>query len=202
MTEAPATILYASAKPEQSKAVSGVRRAVNKWLERIGPKGVENHFIKAHENILATLDSDQRKKIFAKELNSWRKIGKIAGVAATVIDAGLVGFGVSLTGRRWNDYYWSVDRYEQIEKKLTDWSKSKPLLNPAVTFLKELLPDMQRGGMVSKRLKYVTHGLASASSLGSLGILVTSGPGHWLAHLAASATETVGKMKAKSPSKK
>lgn len=48
MTESPTAVFYGSAKAEiprvpkqESKIVTGVRKAVDSWLERIGPKNVE-----------------------------------------------------------------------------------------------------------------------------------------------------------------
>lgn len=214
MSETPSPVFFAEAKPEQSKAVSGVRRAVDKWLERIGPKSVENHFIEAHKNILATLDSNQRKEVFAKEAEKWQKAGKRWGIAATVIDTALIGAGAGLSFIGLRNPQVGAGIYVDIGKALM----SRPQ-NRTTTFLLNLLvfparniPIFDKVELRNGKLIDVGVGvnnntilgfdklgrtMAIAPALASLGILVGSGPGHWLAHLTAGGKEQIGKMKAR-----
>ena len=139
----PTAVMYGSAKPEQmaspkpeqSKAVSGVRRAVDKWLERIGPKSIENHFVKAHENVLAALNSDQRKEVFANEAETWRKTGKIIGVTATVVDTALIGAGAGLSFLGWNHLEIGANLYADLMVKVVEILA--PLDNPVADMVLE-----------------------------------------------------------------
>lgn len=220
MTEhAPSPVFYASAKPEQvipptpeqPKAVSGVRKAVDKWLDRIGTKNVEKHFIKAHENILATLDSDQRKEVFAKEAEKWKKTGKKWGIAATAIDATLIGLGAGLSFIGWNKPDIGANLYADLSLNLafrlaphTD----KPFVSPVLRFLLKPFEaagiDFSSGSGIVDRVTlkddyhtYIGRTVNMAPAMASLGILIGSGPGHWLAHLAAGSKEKAGIMRAK-----
>lgn len=219
MTETPSPVFYASAKPEQQaatkpeqpKAVSGVRRAVDRWLDRIGPKNIENHFIKAHENVLATLDSDQRKEVFAREAEKWQKAGKRWGIAATVIDSALIGAGAGLSFIGWNKPEIGANLYSDISVGLIQKllpHQEKPFVSPVISFL--LKPfratgvDFTSGTPVVDTIalqedyhQYIGRTINMAPAVASLGILIGSGPGHWLAHLAAGGKEHVGKMRAK-----
>lgn len=219
MTEAsPSPVFYGSAKAEQvnvpkkeSKVVSGVRKAVDSWLERIGPKGIEKHFVKAHENVLATLNSDQRKEVFAKEAEKWRKQGKILGIAATTIDAMLIGAGAGLSFIGWNKPEIGANLYADLSLNLafrlaphTD----KPFVSPVLQFLLKPFEavgiDFTSGSGIVDRVPmkddyhtYIGRSVNMAPAMASLGILMGSGPGHWLAHLAAGGKEHFGKMKAR-----
>ena len=221
MTEnAPSPVFYASAKPEtpktpqkeDSKLVKGVKNTLNKWWERVGPKSVENHFVKAHENILASLDSTQRKEVFGKEIERWRKTGKVLGIAATVIDTGLagVGFGLSVIGLR--NPTQIADTYEKnainiVNQMYPDYKipqdnlkiGAKILLSPfdLVDTVTEEATYITAVGFTDKRRDIVGKSLSSIPSIGSVGILLGSGPGHWLAHLAAGGKEKAGIIKAK-----
>lgn len=94
MTELAGNMEYiGTGRPEVVKeahpAVKAVKGTLAGWWERVGPGSVEDHFIKAHENILSTLNADQRKEVFAREAENWRKTGKALGIAATVVDTAL-----------------------------------------------------------------------------------------------------------------
>jgi hypothetical protein len=215
MTEAPSPIFYATARPEarkpESKVVTGVKKALNSWWERIGPKGVEDHFVKAHENVLATLDSEQRKEVFAKELESWRKTGKVFGVAATVIDTSLASLGGFIAFRGWTNLEKAADVYTDSANWLTKITKDTPfemiqkvLVLPydevARSYAKrsdDWKIHITGVSFTDKRAAQVGKAISTIPAIGSLGILLTSGPGHWLAHLAAGGKEQIGKMKAK-----
>jgi len=205
--------MYGSAKAEQTKApkkeskiVSGVKKAVDSWLERVGPKSVEKHFIKAHENVLATLNSDQRKEVFAKEADAWRKQGKILGIAATVIDVGLAGFGGFFSYKRLVHLESNSDvlaRYYQLKDHVNQRKDKNVILKPLSTLFSLITPDIDRKQPFISPAEYrMINALVSLPAVGSIGILVGSGPGHWLAHLAAGGAEQIGKMKAKSLNKK
>ncbi len=219
MTESsPTAIFYGSAKAEnvnipkkESKIVTSVRKAVDSWLERVGPKSVEKHFIKAHENVLATLNSDQRKEVFAKEADVWRKQGKILGITATAIDAMLIGTGAGLSFIGWNKPDIGANLYADLSLNLafrlaphTD----KPFVSPVLQFLLKPFTatgiDFSSGSGIVDRVAlqddyhtYIGRTVNMAPAMASLGILLGSGPGHWLAHLAAGGKEQFGKMKAR-----
>lgn len=212
MTEAPSPVFYASAKPEQmaspkpekSKAVSGVRKALDKWLERIGPKSVENHFVKAHENVLATLNSDQRKEVFAKEAEKWQKSGKKWGVTATAFDATLIGLGAGLSfiGLRnpqigANIYISCVDELSRLYNE--DKTKHSPVNNLLMDLLsKPIDPSItEKTTLFPEATSFIGRSIAIEPAIAALGALIFSGPGHLLAHLAAGSAEQVGKMKAR-----
>lgn len=221
MTESsPTAVFYGSAKAEQvnppkkeSKFVSGVRKAIESWIERIGPKSVEKHFVKAHENVLATLNSDQRKEVFAKEAEKWRKWGKTIGITATVVDTGLsaLGFGLAFTGIKNPNI--GAQIYLDIVKKsfalsLADNPNMTPgavlsLINnkyidtPGITdstTTTEFINGLQLNPATMRerglQMAFIP-GIASITS--TLGI----GPAHMLAHIAGFSAEQVGKMKAR-----
>lgn len=209
MTEAPSPVFFAQAKPEhitppkpeQSKTVSGVRKAVDKWLERIGPKSVENHFVKAHENILATLDNDQRKETYKQTAEKWRKTGKIIGFASTIFDFGLAGFGTVLTtnGLR-NPHGVEILFSRTIIDRLRNYRLTQPITQVYDSIF-TLRPGMQAAiaerDILRDRSRNVGNIVSLLPALGSLGIILGAGPTHGLAHLIASSAESIGKMKAR-----
>lgn|GEM_PF-2907545 len=188
-----------------------MKKAVDSWLERVGPKSVENHFVKAHEKVLATLNSDQRKEVFAKEAEKWRKQGRLLGIAATTIDAMLIGAGAGLSFIGWNKPEIGANLYADLSLNLafrlaphTD----KPFVSPVLQFLLKPFEaagiDFTNGSGIVDRIAmkddyhtYIGRSVNMAPAMASLGILMGSGPGHWLAHLAAGGKEQFGKMKAR-----
>lgn len=220
MTEhAPSPVFYASAKPEQvipttpeqPKAVSGVRKAVDKWLDRIGTKNVEKHFVEAHERVLATLDSNQRKEVFAQEADKWQKAGKRWGIAATVIDTALIGAGAGLAFMGWQKPEIGANLYTTFAGKIIDRLLPHQGNFAADSALSFMLKPFQASGMRVEENAWIVDKITltdeSADKIGktigispaiaSLGILFGSGPGHWLAHLAAGGKEKTGMMRAK-----
>lgn len=222
MTESPTAVFYGSAKAEaapplkqESKIVRGVKNAVGKWLDRIGPKNVEKHFIKAHERVLATLNSDQRKEVFAKEVVKWQKQGKVLGITATVIDAALAGLGGYFAFRGWTNLSGAADIYTHGANWIARNTNNIPVLNQLPRLLQLPYDSVARShasapdfdvkidalNFSEERAQQVGSVMSAIPTIGSLGILITSGPGHWLAHLAAGGKEQFGKMKAKSINK-
>lgn len=220
-TMSPTAVMYGSGKPEQpaapkpekSNAVSGVRKAVDAWLDRIGTKNVEKHFVEAHERILATLDSDQRKEVFAKDAERWRKTGKALGIAATVIDTGLsaYGFGLSFFGLSHPERGAQV--YEDIIKRSLELrAQDNPNIvpgaliarvNPRHFDIPEIKDDTNildiinnltlkstavRG--IGTKIALIPGALSSISVLGM-------GPVHALSHMAAFGAEQIGKIQAR-----
>lgn len=209
MTETPSPVFYATAKSEQpkplqkedSKLVAGVKNAVNKWLERIGPKSIENHFIKAHEKVLSTLNSDQRKEVFAKEAEKWQTAGKRWGVAATVIDTSLMSIGAGLAFAGMQNPEIGTGLYSVFTTYLVNRAPQNPIFHAAYDILMKPIDAGRQGDdylrVKQNKINSVGRTVAAVPILASLGILVGSGPGHWLAHLAAGGKEQIGKMKAR-----
>lgn len=211
MTEAPSPVFFAQAKPEhitppkpeQSKTVSGVRKAVDKWLERIGPKGVENHFVKAHENVLATLSTDQRKEVFAQEAEKWQKAGRRWGIAATIIDGSLAGLGIGLTVLGLRNPRMALAQAGALPGLLIPRDRQNNYRVWLANTLGKIVPHVDPSNNEIFReanknaLKKSGKFVAITPAIASLGILIGSGPGHWLAHLAAGGMEQIGKMKAR-----
>lgn len=211
MTESPTAVFYGSAKAEaapplkqESKIVRGIKNVVGTWLDRIGPKNVEKHFIEAHERVLATLDSDQRKEVFTREAEKWQKAGKRWGVAATVIDSALiaVGAGFAFVGIRNPNICASL--YENVVTKT--FHEGVPQDNVGYWFYKQIIDTASRLGGFPKNNEFrldedirtqAGRFFGGMSVIPSLGILIGSGPGHWLAHLTAGGKEQFGKMKAR-----
>jgi len=221
MTESsPTAVFYGSANAEQPKApkqesaiVRGVRKAVDSWLERIGPKSVEKHFVKAHEKVLETLNSEQRKEVFAKEADKWRKWGKALGVTATVVDSGLsiFGFGLSFFGmshpEKSAQIYLDIIK-RSLELKLND----NPNMTPAAVLdrinanhfdIPIIQDNTTTAGLINDlQLKDTSLrgiGIKTALMPGIFSTISTFGigPGHALVHIAASGAEAIGKMKAR-----
>lgn len=210
MTESsPTPIFYGSAKAEQakipkkeSKIVTRVKKAVDSWLERIGPKSVENHFVEAHERVLATLNSDQRIEVFTKEADKWRKQGKILGIAATTVDAMLISAGIGLTylGLRKPSEAagLAMNTVTRLGYKINNPQLGTLFANKILGF--NPLADMQvtlSFNEVKQLTEMYGKKLSLLPSIASAGIIFGSGPGHWLAHLAAGGKEQFGKMKAR-----
>lgn len=200
--------------PEQGKephpAVKAVKGALAGWWERVGPGSVEDHFIKAHENILATLNADQRKEVFAREAENWRKTGKALGIAATVVDTALLGAGAGLAFIGWKNPDVGANLYTSFAGKIIDRLIPLQRNSIAESALSFMLKPFQASGMRVENDQWIVDKITltdqSADKIGksigvspaivSLGILFGSGPGHWLAHLAVNAQENVGKAKA------
>lgn len=215
MTELGGNMEYIGiGRPEAAKeahpAVKTVKGALAGWWERVGPGSVEHHLIKAHENILTTLNADQRKEVFAREAENWRKTGKALGIAATVVDTALLGAGAGLAFIGWKNPDVGANLYTSFAGKIID--RLIPLQGNSIakSALSFMLKPFEATGMRVEDDSWIIDRIAltdqSADKIGksigvspavvSLGILFGSGPGHWLAHLAVNAQENVGKAKA------
>lgn len=211
-------VFYGSAKAEQAKTpkkestiVSGVKKALNSWLERVGPKSVENHFVKAHQNILNTLTDEQRKKTYEQSVDKWKRAGKIVGISATVLDASLATIGAYLTIKGWQNPMGIMEGAHRTISTLTNQNASPKAHRLGWTIQQgyELLyghpppgtgvhlQDNLLGLVLTTRDDIVNKSLASAPGLITLQTAAGFGPSKILAHIAASGAETVGKMKAK-----
>lgn len=212
--------MYGSGKPEQttppkkeeSKLVRGVKKALNNWLDRIGPKGIENHFVKAHENILKTLNNEERIKTYEQAGTKWKKWGKALGITATVLDAGLAGLGIGIT-RNWignpdvgRKTVELIDLSTRNPKDVFDAHPS-PLRQKYLQLATNIFP----GGVVPNNLfdnmTAITDEHHFASRVGTITALIPGfatlfpifggGPIHTLAHVAAFSAEAIGKLQAR-----
>lgn len=215
MTELGGNVEYVGiGRPEAAKeahpAVSAVKGALAGWWERVGPGSVEDHFIKAHENILTTLNAEQRKEVFAREAENWRKTGKALGITATVIDTALMGVGAGIAFIGWkkpeigaNLYTSFVDtlipKLSQHKDNAIASSMIKVLIKPftATSYTAENGQwQVATAALTDENADKIGKTIGLSPAVASLGILLGSGPGHWLAHLAAGAQENTGKTKA------
>ncbi len=210
----PTAVFYGSSGPDRGKlppyepstVTKSIRQVLGKWFERIGPKGVENHVMNAHKNIVDTLPPGQRKEVFIRELQTWRTIGELMGIGATVIDVSLaaVGAGLSIAGfRNPNEAL-----YQGISLPLYVMpNKFRP--NYAMWIFQKLTtiepyPASNKSDEMLKNIRALNNAgrkIATLPGIGSLAILATGGPAHRLAHLAARGAETIGKHAAKSSNK-
>ena len=220
MTEnAPSPVFYASAKPEapkvpqkeDSKFIKGVKNIINKWLERIGSKGVEDRFVKAHQNILNTLTDEERKNAYAQTENKWRRAGKIAGVTATVLDVAISGYGIVTSVNALKNPEAIMEKFGATSLLLARSTDAGPktrkfgrILHGVYQFLYghpapgfELHTENVAALGYTKRDDIVNKSIAASPSLIALQTAAGFGPSKIIAHLAASGTEGLGKMKAK-----
>lgn len=203
--------------------MSGVRRAVNAWLDRIGPGSVEKHFVKAHENILKTFNNEERAKAYEQTGLTWKKWGKALGITAMVIDSGLAGLGIAITQDWVNNP--RVGRQavrilgERTDRRTGFWDKEPT--NPGVLrtlylrlspniFISGVVPnDLLKGNFEQNRSNpTILHEREYASRIGTITSIIPGlatllpltgiGPMHMVMHLIATGAETVGKMKARS----
>jgi hypothetical protein len=212
MTETtPATaVFYGSSSPEkaappkkeESRIVKGVKKAVDSWLDRIGTKNVERHFIKTHENILATLTNDQRKEVFAKEAEKWQKEGKAWGIAATVIDLGLIGTGAGLSFIGLRNPQHGADLYTSCVSTISRFAMDHNYRNPTVIkalqklvqpFDQDILSKHDQLVLSSEKIDSIGRNVAIAPAIAAVTMLITSGPGHTLAHMVAGFKESTGR---------
>ena len=225
MTEnAPSPVFYASAKPEASKVpqkedsklVAGFKNSLNKWWERVGPKGVEDHFVKAHENVLKAFNNEDRAKAYMETGTKWKKWGKALGVTASVIDAGLAGLGIGITqdwfnnpriGRKAIDILGEKTRgdgfgvYQLDDPNITPLRSLYLKLQNNITYeSNDAFPDPLLDPAYIKSRDYAARVGTITSlipGLATLFPLMGAGPAHTIMHLAASGAEGIGKMKAR-----
>jgi hypothetical protein len=228
MTEnAPSPVFYASAKPEapkvpqkeDSKLVKGVKNTLNKWWERVGPKGVEDHFVKAHENVLKTFNNEDRAKAYLASGDKWKKWGKALGFGATVIDAGLAGLGIGITKEWYGNPRVGRTAVAILGERTNGGRGVFDEESPNPTLLRQLYlkisPNIFSNGVAPNELltndntthPKVLEERAYASKIGSIVSLIPglatlfpllgAGPAHSIMHLAAYGAEQAGKMKAR-----
>jgi len=187
--EETARIFVGTGKPETPKSpvTDAVRRAVSSWWERVGPKKIEDRFVQAHEAVLETFSTDERKKAHEKYLPAWKAAGKKWGIAATVIDFSLAGMGVLLSGYGLRNPHGTENLFSHtVIDRLRRFRITDPLArayDSIFTVLNEQ-PGMAQA-MSRYRARRVGNILSILPGLGSLGILLSGGPGHALATFAA-----------------
>jgi hypothetical protein len=150
---------------------------------------------------VSALSPAERKKITATEIASWRRIAKIVGVTATVIDAGLIAFGVGFSVVNRNRPNEAVNNYtDLLTRVFSDGNGDVSLENPLARLA--IIPyDIRGPGLITmsdQRIHRFGRLLTNIPGFAAGGALVAGGPAHWFTHLAASGAETIGKMKAKS----
>lgn len=206
----PTAVFYGSAKAEQrmppkkekKTIVETVKNAAANWLDRVGPKGVENHFLQAHANVLKILKPSQQKDVLARELQKWRTTGEVFGIAATVIDTSLIAFGMGVTASNWNRPQNATNAYRDfVYNALTDHGNihDRPNLLTRLFMNAYDVHEVEDGStsytMSPGRINTLGHTLTSIPAIAATGALVAGGPAHWLANKAAEGMETYTKNK-------
>lgn len=194
-------VFYGSAKAEHippkkepTTIVESVKKAAYSWLDRMGPKGVERHFVDAHARVVNTLKPGQQKDTFTRELQAWRSIGEALGLTATVIDTGLIAFGLGTTARNWNKTEEATNDYQLFVRR-TIADEHGTLINDKSLMTKLLLSvydvrstvTLKNGSKTSykiseKRAKTLGHIFTKTPGVVATGALIAGGPAHWLAH--------------------
>lgn len=227
MTESsPTHVFYGSAKAEQtnipkneSKIVRGLKKSLEKWFDRVGFKNVEDRFVQAHKNILKTLTNEERAKAYELTGEKWKKTGKILGVTAMVVDAGLAGLGIGIT-QNWIDNPNIGRKAVSILGDKTDKRRSPMDLEPSNPSMLRALYIKLSDNMFLNGVRPLdlltedgsTHPQVLAernysSRVGTITALIPGlatlfpifgvGPAHTMMHLVGMGAEQVGKMKAR-----
>ncbi|MBI3343177.1 hypothetical protein HY032_03395 [Candidatus Gottesmanbacteria bacterium] len=179
MTEGGTRVEYVGVgKPERGgeihPAVRAVKGALAGWWERVGPGSVEKSWVDAHGRILGRIEGEERKQIFARSAQTWRKIGKTLGVASTVVDFSVGGLGIFL----------SVKGFQQPNEVQAVGIASLFGLTRFVSF--------GGGDSEERRRKTLAKIVPGIPLVGSLGSLVGTGPAHIVSRLTARAAGLIG----------
>jgi hypothetical protein len=171
----------------------------------VGPNDIEKHFVEAHQKVLGTFNSEERRKIYEKTAPRWRTAGKIVGWTATAIDTALAGFGVYLTAQ-------GFQHPEAIRPGLQDFVTT---LNTAMVSRDPVHNFISRESERTYKLLYgqnflhpvdkypsprdlkVAQGLSAGAGAATLVPILGFGPAHWLGHIIAEVSTGGGKLKAK-----
>lgn len=189
-------------KPESPKhsAAEVVKKVLSSWWERVGPARVEKKFIEAHARVRDSFTSEDRKKLHDKALPKWQAAGKRWGIAATVIDFGIVALGatVSTTGLR--D---PMTRERMFSRGVIDKLRATRFTDPlahAYDSIFTVFGDHTREAaqkISDNRAKRVGQILSVLPALGSLATLINSGLGQGIGFAAAGAKEQTATWNAK-----
>lgn len=222
MPEKTSTIMYGSAKAdshpllkkEPSHLAQGITEAIDQWIERIGPKSVEDRFVQAHETIYNSLSDQDQQDAFAKTIPVWRRVGKITGIAATIIDFSLMAQSGKMSmnllkrpGTIQNSLHNKLHHLNKETREIEHLPYTK-----TVAFKFTVLNNLHKllfGNTADRTFQakpdpttpqeiYVDRALASAPGFGAVAILAGFGPAHGVAKGIAWTAETIGKMQAKS----
>lgn len=211
--KSPTPVFYGSAKPEKnipkkepSHLVQGITEVFDKWLDRMGSKDVEDRFIKAHETVKNTLTDKQQQEVFAKTIPSWKRAGKVAGIAATAIDFSLIGYGISkginIHKYAENAQFWLYLDAQPSRFELNPIKKIKKHLFDTLYWLiygEHVGPEsFSRDTKASQRILLGDKIYTAIPIIGSLAILAGLAPAHEAAKGIAWTAETIGKIQAKS----
>jgi hypothetical protein len=209
-----ATILVGSGKPDHSPmpekqahpVVAKTKELLSKWWENAGPKGIEDQFVEAHKKVLATLSDPKRQEAYAKTEDNWRTAGKIVGVASTITDFALVGFGAFDTTRSLQNPFTKEGQLFRAVYRQTDIHRQNPanwVETTKLHLLQELysrfigkpagVPDPNPD---TARYLRGDRVLASLPALGSLANLAGIRPGHMAGAAIGWLAEQGGKTKA------
>lgn len=195
-------VLVGIGKPESPKhsAVDAVKKTLTQWWERVGPARVEKKFIEAHARVRDSFTSEERKNLHDKQLPKWQAAGKRWGIAATVIDFGIVALGatVSTTGLR--D---PMTRERMFSRGVIDKLRATRFTDPlarAYDSIFTVFGDHTQEAaqkIADARAKRVGQILSVFPALGSLATLINSGLGHGIGFAAAGVKEQAAAAHAK-----
>ncbi len=181
-------------RPEIPKptVADAVKKALTTWWERVGPSRVEKKFVEAHARIRDTFTSDERKALHDKELPKWQAAGKRWGIAATVMDFGIVALGATVSATGFRD---PAARERMFSRGVIDKLRATRLTNPLAqaydsifTIYGDHTQDVAQK-MVDDRAKRVGKIISTLPALGSLATLINSGLGHGIGFAAAGVKE-------------
>lgn len=201
MTES-SQVLIGVGRPETPKhtIADAVRTTLATWWERVGPSRVEKKFIDAHARVRDAFTSDERKALHDKELPKWQAAGKRWGIAATVIDFGVVALGAAVSTTGFRD---PNARERMFSRGVIDKLRTNRFTDPlarAYDSIFTVFGDHTRDAaqtIADARAKRVGQIISTLPALGSLATLINGGLGHGIGFAAAGVKEQTATWKAK-----
>jgi len=195
-------VFVGTGKPESPKhtIADAVRQSLSSWWDRVGPKRVEDEFIEAHSRVLSAFTTEDRKRIHENQLPKWKQAGKRWGVAATVIDFGLVALGASVSVSGFRN---PMARERMFSRGVIDMLRNTRLTDPLAkaydsifTVFGDHTQDVAQT-IADSRATRVGQILSTLPALGSLATFLRGGLGHGIGFAAAGAKEQTATWNAK-----